>query len=551
MTRASLILMATFALLVPSSTPAADDATSLAKSLASGNADEQVKAALALAELGPRAKAAAPALIKALAAEDTQVRGHAAYALGQIGDKSAAVVDGLFAAAGDREAIVRRAALRALKSLRIPRDVLIPKMAEALKQAAPADAAAIVATIAEGGKEAVPFLIDCLDDKRASYWACLALGQIGSDAAPAVAPLAKQCDREEPQVRLQALVALGQIGPAAKPAVPRIVKVLEQDKAEGVRYAAAYALGQIGASDRSSRAALVKGMAANDAFLQVVSAWALARVAKDDKPLQEQITLLILGALTSEKVDVRRAAARALAEIKPSPEAVAPFLVKAVQDEDESVIGNAVDALASLGVAIVPRLTKNGLKNKDLRLYAVRVLGKIGPDAKEAAGPLAETLDGAEGQFRREAQFVLGMFGAAAAPAVPELTKSLASDDEQIRNSAIYALGKIGPAAKPSATELRKLIAGDDEFTRFAALWALVRIEPKNIKLAAVAVPVLVKGLSDERPLVRAESAATLGELGSAAKAALPALKKAAADEEAAVSAAAKEAIEKIGGATN
>jgi HEAT repeat protein len=138
------------------------------------------------------------------------------------------------------------------------------------------------------------------------------------------------------------------------------------------------------------------------------------------------------------------------------------------------------------------------------------------------------------------------MFGAAAAPAVPELIKSLASDEEQVRNSAIYALGKIGPAAKPASADLRSLLDSEDEFARFAAMWALVRIDPSDARLVAVAVPALRKGLSDERPLVRAESAATLGELGAAAKSALPELNKAAEDADASVSAAAKDAIQKI-----
>lgn len=546
MMRPSLIALALAAAALTPLSARAQEAASLAKLLTSDTPAQRVKAADDLADLGPKAKPAVPALIKALSDEDAQVRGHAAHALGQIGDKHAAVVDGLFALARDPEAIVRRAAIRALKALRLPHEVVIPKMAKALSSASPADAAAIVGTLAEGGKESVPFLTECLADKHACYWACLALGEIGADAKPAVPQLAKLESREEPEVRLQALVALGQIGPAAKPAVPQVVKALERDKAEGVRYAAAFALGQIGAGDKQSRAALAAAMKGDDAFLQVVSAWALARVAKDDKKLQEQVTQLILKALSSDKVDVRRVAARALAEINPPPELVAPVLLEAIQDEDQSVIGNAADALASLGTQIVPRLANHGLKNKDLRLYAVRVLAKIGPDAKEAAPALAAALVDAEGDFRREAQFVLGMFGPAAAPAVPELVKSLASDDDQIRNSAIYALGKIGPAAKAASPELRKLHDGDDDFARFAATWALVRIDPKDAKLVAAAVPALIKGLADERPLVRAESAATLGELGAAAQAALPELKKAADDADPSVNAAAKQAIEKI-----
>ncbi|HQU41958.1 MAG TPA: HEAT repeat domain-containing protein, partial [Pirellulales bacterium] len=410
------LLPALAALLWAAAALAADDAASLGKALAGASPQARAKAADGLADLGPKAKSAVPALVAALADKDANVRGHAAYALGQVGDQRAAVVTGRFSLAGDRDPLVRRAAIRALRSLKLPRNVVLPKMVKALKSAAPADAAAILSTIAEAGEEAVPFLTECLGDKDARYWACLALADIGPAAKSAVPELAKLHDCEEPAVRLQSLVALGQIGPAAKSAVPMIVKSLETDKNAGVRYAAAFALGQIGAGDKRTRAALAKGIESDDAFLQIVSAWALARVAKDDQPLHDKVTKLILEGLKSDKVDVRRAAARALAEINPPPEMVAPVLIKAIHDNDPSVIGNAVDALASLGTKIVPRLANNALKNKDLRLYAVRVLAKIGPDAKEAAPALAETLADATGDYRREAQYVLGLFGAESAP---------------------------------------------------------------------------------------------------------------------------------------
>ena len=540
------LIFALTGLFITTAARAQEDAASLAKKLTHASAQERADAAEGLGEMGAKAKSALPALVKALQDKDADVRGHVAYALGQIGDKRADVVDGLFALVADQDARVRRAALRALRHLHLRHDVLMPKMVETLKVASPADAAAAVATMAEAGEEAVPFLMECLGDKEACYWACLALADIGPAAKAAVPQLVKLEQHAEPQVRLQAMVALGNIGPAAKSAVPAIVKALQDGKTDGVRYAAAYALGQIGAGDKPSRAALAKAIEDDDPFLQVVAAWALARVAKDDKQIQDKATKLILAGLTADKVEVRRAAARAFAEINPPPEVVAPVLIKAIQDEDEAVIGNAVDALASLGPAIVPRIVKNGLTNKDLQLHAVRCLAKIGPAAKEAAPALAEALKDAEGEYRREVQFVLGMFGADSAPAVPELIKSLASEDDQVRNSAIYALGKIGPAAKDAQPELRKKLTGDDDFARFAATWALVRIDPKDTKLAAAAVPALIKGLSDERPLVRAEAAATLGELGSTAKSALAELKKVAEDADPNVSAAAKQAIEQI-----
>lgn len=342
-------------------------------------------------------------------------------------------------------------------------------------------------------------------------------------------------------------MALGQIGPAAKAAVSKIVQALQGDKIEGVRFAAAYALGQIGVKDDRAITALKGAMKSDQPFLQVIGAWALVRLDRDDEAIVAEATKRILAGLQADDVNARRAAARALAEINPPPEEVAPVLVKAIHDADPTVIANAVDALASLGPKIVPRLI-GALNNKDLRLHAARVLGRIGPDAKEAVPALAAALDDAEGEYRREVQFSLGAIGPAAAPAVPALIESLESDDDQIRNSAVYALGKIGPAAKTSAPALTKLLSSEDDFVRFSALWALVRIDPNDKQLAAAAVPAMVVLLADSRELVRAEAASTLGELGSAAKAALHDLKKASADANPTVSAAAKRSIERISG---
>jgi HEAT repeat protein len=375
----------------------------------------------------------------------------------------------------------------------------------------------------------------------------LALAEIGPPANAVVPGLVKLLARDEPEVRLQALVTLGEIGPGAKAAVSKIVQALQGDKIEGVRFAAAYALGQIGVKDERAITALRGAMKSDQPFLQVIGAWALVRLDRDDQAVVAEATMRILAGLQAEDVNARRAAARALAEINPSPEVVAPVLVKAIHDADPTVIANAVDALASLGPKIVPRLI-NALKNKDLRLHAARVLGRIGPEAKEAAPALAAALDDAEGEYRREVQFALGAIGPAAAPAVPSLIESLDSDDDQIRNSAVYALGRIGPAAKTSASALTKLLSSEDDFVRFSALWALVRIEPNDKQLAAAAVPAMVVLLADSRELVRAEAATTLGELGPAAKAALPDLKKASADANPTVSAAAKQSIERISG---
>src|SRR5262249_7792728 len=146
---------------------------------------------------------------------------------------------------------------------------------------------------------------------------------------------------------------------------------------------------------------------------------------------------------------------------------------------------------------------------------------------------LTALLGDSEPEFVREVQFALGNIGPAAAPAVPGLLRSLASSNERVRNSAFYAIGHIGPAAKEALPTLQKMLAtSKDEFVHVACLWTLVHIEPNNPQLIAVAVPAMAKALEmPDHELARIEVIITLGNLGPAAKPALPALRKSLEDE--------------------
>jgi len=581
----AIALLAALLATVPSAgniSAAEPNAAALAKQLSAADAKTRQHAADALAEMGAAAKPAVPALVKALDdksaalqwraaralgavgaearsavpkllalanSDDAVVRAQTAHALGAIGDKRPEVVDALAQHVLDKEASVRRTALVAIRALKLPRDVTIPLMVKVLHEAEPAVAVAALHTLAEAGDKAVPFLCDCCDDKEACYWACLALAEIGPAAKEAVPHLAKVLENEDPEVRLQALVALGNIGPDSKSALADITKALENDEFGGVRYAAAYALGRIGVADDAVRSALDAIVAGEEPFLKVVGAWALVKLAAGDKETVNKAVEVMIAGMESDQVDVRRASARALSETGAPPDVVGPLLVKLLKDADPEVVGNAIDALASLGPPIVPRLAK-ALGNEDLRLYATRVLGRIGATSQEAAPALITALAGADNpEFRRELQYALGAAGPAAAEAVSELGKSLANDDEQVRHSAVFALGRIGPAAKAAVPELRKLLDSKDEFDRDAGFWALARILPTDKKLAAQALPVFTKSLSSDSEVDRIEAAESLGLLGAAAKSSLPALKKAAADSNPTVAEAAAAAVKKIQGA--
>ena len=78
------------------------------------------------------------------------------------------------------------------------------------------------------------------------------------------------------------------------------------------------------------------------------------------------------------------------------------------------------------------------------------------------------------------------------------------------------------------------------------AIWALLKVRPGYESVEKRAIPLLTKGLSNERAEVRAEAAQALGEIGPNAASALPELKKLADDPDAIARSAAKAAIAAI-----
>ena len=531
----------------------AKDATpALVAALENSNNDVSWRAARALGAIGAGASAAVEPLRKTLQSTDAKLRAYSAFALGRIGPDAIAAIDGLIETAFDSDPLVRRSSIRALQRLDPPFEKTIPLVMRILDTGDMSVIMPALNSLAQEGERAVPRLIRALSRKQARYWACLALSEIGPAAAAAVPELQKVLtDEQDPDTRLQALVAIGEMGDAANAAVPTILGLLEKEEFSNVRYAAVFALGKIGGTD-ASRTALRASLDSDDEFLRTVSAWALARSNADDKELVGRAVRMLVGAFKSDDVNVRRAAARAVVEFDIDPSLVAPALVEALSDSDDTVVANAIDALAQLGPKALAHVD-SALNNEELRHYAVRLIARLGSDGSGAVPALIEAIKKSgsspdDHEFVREAQFAISMIGANAKQAIPTLVKSLSSQDEEVVASAIFALGKIGPAAIGAVPQLRNLLGNQSTLVRLASVRALLEIQPGQRQLAAIAAPQLIQALSNERELVRAEAASALGELGDLGRRAIPSLRKLLDDESARVREAAAEALKKLEG---
>lgn len=549
------------------------------KALSAGNPDAQLQATDDIVDIGPAAKAAVPALIKALGSSDPKLQWHAARALGAIGPEAKAAVAPLTAALKssdpmvrgyaanaleslgeasqpatpdlvnllqDKNGDVRRAAMDALVGIGLKPDKLIPILKQALHDPA-MDPSLIVPALnglANAGEAGVQVLIEELKNEKVQYWACIALGEVGPGAKAAVPQLIQLAASKRPLVRMQAIMALGQIGADSKSVSPVLIKALSDDQ-NSVRYAAAFAIGKIGAKDAAAE--LTKQLDSKDTFLEMVSAWALAKINPDDKQAVDRAVNLLVKGLKDPNQTVRRAAARGLYELHAPRETVVAAMGELLADKDPVVRANVADAWSSLGDMAVPRLIK-ALENDDMQSLAVEVIRRLGPKAKDAVPALILELKDPSPDYRREVEFALAAIGPDAKAAVPVLVEHLTSDDPKVRYTACYALGKIGPAAAEAAPKLRENIKSDDKFLKAASVWALLKIQPLDQQLKLLAVPVLTKALEEaDRDLVKEESATTLGAIGAPAKSAIPTLQKVAQQSESpGVRAAALDAIKKI-----
>ncbi|MCA9101831.1 MAG: HEAT repeat domain-containing protein, partial [Planctomycetales bacterium] len=340
-------------------------------------------------------------------------------------------------------------------------------------------------------------------------------------------------------------LALAGIGEAARSATPALVKELS-DPQVGVRYAAAFALGNIAA--QGADAELEETAKTDDKFLKILATWALARANPDDEQRQRDAVALLLEGVQDPDERTRAASVRALAQLD-LPDDVRDKVYEALLASPyPEVMPMAIEAVAARGAAVAGRAAKR-LSDPKTRVAAVRVLSLMGPEAKDAVPALVEALKDSDPDVGSEINFALGAIGPAAKEAVPTLSSMVNDENEGLRYSAVFALGEIGPDAKPAGDALIANLRehrDDDPFLTLASALALSRIYPNSPNAAKTLVPILTAGLKHERSSVRAEIARALGDIGADAKSSVGALRDAVNDADEQVRSAAAEALDKI-----
>jgi HEAT repeat protein len=346
--------------------------TELNKQLADADANRRLGAAAALASLGPAALPSKPALEQALKDEDARVRVRAAGALWLAERKAGPILPTLVQAVQDKDVGVQRRAVE------------------------------LIGLLGPQAKEAVPGLIEALKRKDAilRQRAVVALGRMGPAASAAVPALVAAVNEElSPRgLRFQAVQALGQIGPEAGAAVPSLLPLVGDGDSQ-VRAAAVQALGRIGPEIKAVSTAVVKALDDPEPAVRTAAVEAVARAGPG-------CSGDLAKRLQDKDANIRRRVAAQLSQFGPAAKEALPALQQAVEDEDRGVAVQAAEALWKIDrqKTGLPALVR-GLVAKDMpvRREAVRVLGAMGPEAKDAVPALLSATQDADNLVRAEA----------------------------------------------------------------------------------------------------------------------------------------------------
>jgi HEAT repeat protein len=334
--------------------------------LKDSEADTRASAAKALGEI--KDTRAVEPLIIALSDADPSVRDEAAWALGELKDPRA--IESLILALNGEDAKVMFGAANALKTIGEP---AIEPVIRYLKNEKSRNRGMGGFILQEMGFPALDALISLLQDPdplvRETSAQAIGNMYVGVEKkdARAVEPLRKCLKDENERVRYAAASALGRIG---APAIETLIEAL-QDSDKETRDAAAYALRE----ERDSRLVepLIAAMNEKDITIRSNIVYALGN--------QEDVRAVepLISALQDKDYFIRRTAGDALGKLK-DERAILP-LINVLNDKDNN--NNDQDyaslALEKIGVpAVEPLITALGNNNAGIRRKAANVLLTIG-----------------------------------------------------------------------------------------------------------------------------------------------------------------------------
>lgn len=168
----------------------------------------------------------------------------------------------------------------------------------------------------------------------------------------------------------------------------------------------------------------------------------------------------IINDLQSEDKETRTAAFFALMKVEPAEAKKAlPALSRARVHADRETREAAVGAMRLMGASGVPELLetlRSREESRTIRLLAVWTLGKIGPDAKDAA---QDVFNAANEGDRAMAENALEALESIGPSAIPQLIQLLSSRSFEVRIDAAGALAQMGTAAQEAIPAIKEALS--------------------------------------------------------------------------------------------
>lgn len=326
---------------------------------------------LALRQIGPLAKDAAPQLRRLITDRDPQIRGESLLALHAVGADPAALLPPLKEALSDPTPAVRRAAARTL--------------AELGEDAEPA------------AKQLTAALNDD-EDAEVQLHTARALGAIGEAAEPAIPRLLQMLSTADGELQIGIVQALGNIGAAAASAAPQITE-LAATKDKQLKAAALASLASFQGAAKDSLPTIRAALDDSDVAIRANALLAFTRIETNSDALLPVVT----EGLKDDEDNVRHIAAQATARLRLKSNDTILALFKMLDDEDDR--GEAVAALRELRVRDLDLLKKSlGSDSPSVRAYAASALGGMGSEARDALPELRRGLRDKYDFVRRRAK---------------------------------------------------------------------------------------------------------------------------------------------------
>ena len=266
--------------------------------------------------------------------------------------------------------------------------------------------------------------------------AARALGVLGPNARSAVPALLDRLHDREPYIAMEAATALSRIGEGS---IPGLIKALSQ-KDSVVRRAAAYALGELGASAEQAIPSLIERLEDVDPQVRSSSAYSLARIGYPAVVVMSNI-------IDKADADAREAAVKEFIRFYHSLHSMVTPLVKMAHAEKPASRRQAIEALGALraadDVAVGAMLGALRDPAPEVRLAALKALGLIPWRVSAAVHDLPNCLSDTSPEIRVQAAKLLGSIGPGARSALPDLKRCLRDDAVPVRAAAQAAIDKV------------------------------------------------------------------------------------------------------------